>query len=146
MLAPHHVVVLLDPSSQLGERSLDYALDSLSPEPSLITLLVTLNGQMAQPFRELAAAEQIDLPEAADQYLNQLARKAEREGLEVRIVSVLGDDLAADISDLAASSAQTEAPFRTVVAPSKIARLDPAFVTRVALSLSIPVIVVPTDR
>lgn len=138
MLTRHHVLVLLDPSSELGERSLDYALTYVQPPVTIVTLFVTLSGQMADPLHVFASSEAINLPSAAQSYLDRLANRIRQQGLEVVKYSALGHDLAADISTYAKN-----AEVGVIVAPSRIARLDPAFVPRVAASLDIPVIVMP---
>lgn len=135
---PHHVLVLLDPSSQVGERSLEYALEQLHPSPTTVTLFVALSGATAQSLRDFAASEDIHVPEAADTYLDQLRRRTEHARRELLVESSLGDDLAADIADYG-----TRHPMGAVVVPASVARLDPAFVPRVATILNIPVIVVP---
>jgi hypothetical protein len=137
----HHVLVLLDPSSEVGERSLDYALDQLHPSPTTITLFVALTGVTAQSLRDFAAAEDVHLPEAADTYLDQLRERTEHAGRELLVESSLGHDLAADIADYG-----TRHTIGAVVVPARVARLDPAFVPRVATLMDIPVIVVPSVR
>jgi hypothetical protein len=138
MLDQHHVLVLLDPSSEAGERSLGYALEQLHPSPTTVTLFVALSGATAQSLRDFAASEDIHVPEAADTYLDQLRRRTEHAGRELLVESSLGDDLAADIAEYS-----TRHLISAVVVPARVARLDPAFVPRVATTLSIPVVVVP---
>lgn len=137
----HHVLVLLDPSSEVGERSLDYALDQLHPSPTTITLFVALTGATAQSLRDFAAAEDVHVPEAADTYLDQLRQRTEHAGRELLVESSLGHDLAADITDYG-----TRHTIGAVVVPARVARLDPAFVPRVATLMDIPVVVVPSVR
>jgi hypothetical protein len=137
----HHVLVLLDPSSEVGERSLDYALDQLHPSPTTITLFVALTGVTAKSLRDFAAAEDVHIPEAADTYLDQLRKRTEHAGRELLVESSLGHDLAADIADYGARHT-----IGAVVVPARVARLDPAFVPRVATLMDIPVIVVPSVR
>jgi hypothetical protein len=137
----HHVLVLLDPSSEVGERSLDYALDQLHPSPTTITLFVALTGATAQSLRDFAAAEDVHVPEAADTYLDQLRQRTEHAGRDLLVESSLGHDLAADIAEYG-----TRHTIGAVVVPARVARLDPAFVPRVATLMDIPVVVVPSAR
>ena len=137
----NHVLVLLDPSSEVGERSLDYALDQLHPSPTTITLFVALTGETAQSLRDFAASEEVRVPEAADAYLDQLRRRTEHAGRELLVESSLGHDLVADIGDYG-----TRHVISAVVVPARVARLDPALVPRIATLMNIPVVVVPSSR
>lgn len=139
MTEEHHALVLLDPSSEVGERSLDYALERLSPTPTEITLLVALTGVTAQSLRDFATFEEIELPVAAQSYLDQLKSRVESAERVVSVVSSLGIDLAADIADYGSDRA-----IDAVIVPARVARLDPGFVPRVATLMDIPVIVVPS--
>ncbi len=141
MTQSQHTIVLLDPSSEVGERSLEYALEHLHPVPTEITLFVALTGVTAQSLRDYAASEDIDLPIAAQNYLDQLRSHVESTELPVAVVSSLGIDLAADIADYGG-----EGTIGAVVVPARVARLDPGFVPRVATLMDIPVIVVPSAR
>jgi len=139
MTESQHTVVLLDPSSEVGERSLEYALERLHPKPTEITLFVALTGVTARSLREYAASEEIDLPDAAQNYLDELRSRVESSDLPVSVVSSLGIDLAADIAGYGG-----DRTVGSVVVPARVARLDPGFVPRVATLMDIPVIVVPS--
>lgn len=139
MTEEHHALVLLDPSSEVGERSLDYALERLSPTPTEITLFVALTGVMAQSLRDFATFEEVELPDAAQSYLDELKSRVESAERAVVVVSSLGIDLAADIAEYGA-----DRTIGAVVVPARVARLDPGFVPRVATLMDIPVIVVPS--
>lgn len=139
MTEEHHALVLLDPSSEVGERSLDYALERLSPTPTEITLFVALTGVTAQSLRDFATFEEVELPVAAQSYLDQLKSRVESAERVVFVVSSLGIDLAADIAEYGSDRA-----IGAVVVPARVARLDPGFVPRVATLMDIPVIVVPS--
>lgn len=141
MTEQHHAIVLLDPSSEVGERSLDYALEHLSPAPTEITLFVALTGVTAQSLRDFATFEEVELPVAAQSYLDQLRSRVESSECAVFVVSSLGIDLAADIAEYGSNRA-----IDAVIVPARVARLDPGFVPRVATLMDIPVIVVPSVR
>jgi hypothetical protein len=138
---PHHVVVLLDPSSEAGARSLDYALEHLHPAATTITLFVSMSGVTAQSLRDFASSEDVLVPDAANAYLDQQRRRTASAGRELLVESTPGDDLAAEIADYGVRHT-----IGAVVVPARVARLDPAFVPRVATLMDIPVVVVPPAR
>ncbi len=92
-------IALLDPSAEGGES----ALDLLEPTDHHVSLLVLLHGTASQALHEFARSAEIDLTEAAEIYLDQVAQRIERDGRSIERVVAQGPDPMSELRDLAAT-------------------------------------------
>ena len=108
-------VALLDPTDEDGES----ALDLLEPTDHHVTLLVLLHGPSSQALHEFAGSAEIDLGDAAEIYLDQVAERLERDGRTVDRVIAEGSDPIRELRVLAATGEVTK-----VLVPSASKPLD----------------------
>lgn len=108
--------VLLDPTSQDGESSLDL----LKPNDVHVSLVVLLRHASSYALREYAESEQVDIVTAGAKYVDDVADRIASPTRVVETVVADGSDAVAELSHLAAFNST-----RIVLLPSSLKRLRP---------------------
>ncbi len=132
------VLVVLDPSSDDGESALRFAL---AGGRTRVTLLVSMSGPSSWALHAFADSEEIDVAEAADIYLAQVADRMKAQGVDTASVAVTGIDVAADLAAYAVDIGAS-----LIAVPSGGRVLAPADLERAARMAGVPIAVVPPQE
>lgn len=118
-----HTVVLVDPTAGDGES----ALALIGPKTTYLSIVVLLSGPASGALREFADAESIDLTHAGWIYLDQVAERIGRRGMEVGTIVANGPDVAYEMAVIA-----TEHDIDRVLLPASALRDDRHVLSRLA--------------
>ena len=142
MSATANILVPLD-GSDLAEDAVDVAVDIAKPAGGKLTLFVAAEPEAAQSLFAYADSEEITRAMAADAYLEQVASRVRKLGVDATPTSSDGTNVAEEIVDKVAAE-QATMIVMTSHGRSGIGRwLLGSVADKVARSAEVPVVIVP---
>ncbi len=127
-------LVLVDPSSIVGEGGLEV----LTTQDRSLTVMLSLDGQSAEPLHEFAESEDIDVAMAGEIYLEQIVRRLKPVHDDVEALTTNGTDAVVSIME-----AMQRRNVQRVIIPASLPGLKGGLLRTLFQICPVPVMVAP---
>jgi hypothetical protein len=127
-------LVLVDPSSIVGEGGLEV----LTTHDRSLTVMLSLDGQSAEPLHEFAESEDIDVAMAGEIYLEQIIRRLKPGRDDVEALTTNGTDAVVSIME-----AMQRRNVQRVIIPASLPGLKGGLLRTLFKICPVPVLIAP---